>query len=129
MKTIQRTQLLVAHIYKLLRHMKRRLNVDTVKEKLQKEQPYLDKHVFYGLENLNNGFDSPSIKYFTEPDFEIVLKRVKELGLGIYGIEPWQNGEFYDVQVYEEYTKDPSDFNWYMKVFEDYKKDGKELQY
>ena len=30
---------------------------------------YLIEHVFVGLENLNDGFDSESIYYFSEDDF------------------------------------------------------------
>jgi len=52
------------------------------------EKAFLDKNIFQGLNNLNNGFDSQLIKYFSELEFEIVLKRVEKLGLGIYGIEP-----------------------------------------
>ncbi|ALD22707.1 hypothetical protein AM218_09640 [Hymenobacter sp. DG25A] len=90
---------------------------------------FLDKYVFIGLTNLNNGFDAPGIKYFSESDFDIVLSRVQQLGLGIYGIEPWQNGEYYCAVIYEEFTDDPKDPNWYIKVFEDFKKSGQELQY
>lgn len=61
------------------------------------EQKYLDKNVFHGLSNLNNGFDEEGIKYFSETEFQIVLERVKNLGLGITGIEPWKDGEFYGV--------------------------------
>lgn len=35
------------------------------KEKYQKELRYLDENVFDGLTNLNDGFDSPKIKYFS----------------------------------------------------------------
>ena len=96
--------------------------------KLRKEL-YLDKFVFAGLTNLNNGFDTPTIKYFSESDFEIVLDRVRQLDLGIYGIEPWKNGQYYCAVVYESVTNDPKDPNWYIKAFEDFKKDGEDLQY
>ncbi|MBC6988630.1 MULTISPECIES: hypothetical protein [Hymenobacter] len=94
-----------------------------------KKELYLDKFVFTGLTNLNTGFDVPSIKYFSALDFEIVLKRVRQLGLGIYGIEPWKNGEYYWAVTYEEVTNDPTDPSWYIKAFEDFKKDEEELQY
>jgi hypothetical protein len=95
---------------------------------MTKEQ-YLYNYVFQGLTNLNTGFDAEGIKYFSEKDFEIVLDRVKKLGLGIKGIEPWKNGAYYGVEVYEDYTKDPTDSNWYMKSFERFKKRGDTLQY
>jgi hypothetical protein len=99
------------------------------KKQLKKEHEYLDKYVFYGLKNLNDGFDAPSIKYFSEEDFAVVLNRVKDLGLGIWGIEPWKNGEYYAVVTCESETNDPTDFNWYMKVFEDFKNHNEPLQY
>ncbi len=97
-----------------------------MKNKFEKKGNYLDKHVYYGLTNLNDGFDATSIRYFSEADFKIVLDRVKEQGLGITGIEPWKGGEFYDVRTS---GNDPTDSDWYMKAFEDFKKDGENLQY
>jgi hypothetical protein len=61
------------------------MNSDLI-DKIKKDDTYCDKHVFYGLKNLNDGFDNQTIRYFSEKDFEIVLERVKSLGLGIYGI-------------------------------------------
>jgi len=43
--------------------------------KIIKKDAYCDKHLFYGLTNLNDGFDIISIKYFSEKDFEVVLER------------------------------------------------------
>lgn len=91
---------------------------------------YLDKYIFYGLTNLNDGFDVDSIKYFNESDFEIVLNRIEELGIGIYGIEPWDmDNNYYDVKSYEEYNTNPSDSIWYRKAFEEFKATGEKLQY
>lgn len=95
----------------------------------QKEKEFLDKHVFVGLRNLNDGFDSVDCKYFSMDDFEIILKRVKDLGLGIYGIEPWKDGEFYEVHVHEQLNADPSDSNWYEEAFSDFKNTGDKLQF
>ena len=100
-----------------------------MKDRLKKKGAYLDKHVFYGLTNLNDGFDAMSIKYFSETDFKIVLDRVKEFGIGITGIEPWKDGEFYDVTIYDIVTDNPANPEWYLKAFEDFKKDDKNLQY
>jgi hypothetical protein len=93
------------------------------------EQEYLEKNVFYGLKNLNYGFDALSIKYFSQKDFEIVLCRIEKLGLGIYGIEPWSNGSYFDVSIYQEYSNDPSDPNWYKKAFNKFVKLDENLQY
>jgi hypothetical protein len=67
------------------------------------DKDYLDKHIFIGLTNLNDGFDAPGIKYFSEKDFDIVLtRRVKEHGIAVYGIEPWLNRDYYATSVYED---------------------------
>lgn len=98
-----------------------------VKHNLAKKDKYLDKHIFYGLTNLNNGFDAPTIKYFSASDFEIILHRIKENHLGITGIEPWKDGEFFGVETYESVTDNPMDPNWYFKAFEDFKSYGENL--
>lgn len=90
---------------------------------------YLRTKVFFGLENLNNGFDSESIYYFSAIDFQIVLDRVEKLGLGIMGIEPWLNGEFYDVYVFEDFNTIATDSKWYRQAFLEFNKLGKALQY
>jgi hypothetical protein len=90
---------------------------------------FLRKYVFQGLNNLNDGFDSESIFYFSKEDFGIVLNRAEELNLEIFGIEPWLNGEFYDVKSFEAFNLDPSDANWYRKAFDEFKTGNKNLQY
>lgn len=91
---------------------------------------YLSKHIFFGLSDLNDGFDVACISYFTEAQFEVVLQRVKEKRLvGIYGIEPWKDGEFFDVDTFENYKTYPQDPNWYFTSFEKFKKLGLDLQY
>ncbi|MFH6992019.1 hypothetical protein [Flavobacterium sp. FlaQc-48] len=87
---------------------------------------YLIKNVFIGLENLNNGFDSESIYYFSQDDFEILLDRIEKLGIEILGIEPWKNGAFYDVMTAEDFNSDPK---WYRKAFLKFKESGENLQY
>ncbi|AYN05591.1 hypothetical protein [Flavobacterium sp. 140616W15] len=87
---------------------------------------YLIEHVFVGLENLNDGFDSESIYYFSEDDFEIVLDRIEKLGIEILGIEPWKNGEFYDVLNPDNFN---FDLEWYRKAFIKFKESGENLQY
>ena len=54
----------------------------------------------------------------------MVLRRVKSLGLGIMGIEPWKDGNYYIVQTDERNTSDPTDSKWYMNCFEKFKKTG-----
>jgi hypothetical protein len=93
------------------------------------EKQYLEKNIFVGLKNLNTGFDSPAIYYFSEIDFQIVLERVQYNGLGIYGIEPWQDGEFFDVANYEVSGKNYMDPEWYFNAFQNFKSTGEKLQY
>ena len=97
--------------------------------KLNKKLEFLEKNIFVNLKNINNGFDSESIFYFSESDFEIILKRVENYGLGIYGIEPWFEDDFYDVLVCEEYNLSPNDSRWYKKAFSKFKNEKKNLQY
>lgn len=102
---------------------------DYSKEERIKEFHYLKTNVFNGLENLNDGFDSESIYYFSESDFEIVLDRVEKNGIAIFGIEPWLNGDFYDVKNFEDYKTVASDPKWYRKAFAQFKESGKKLMY
>ena len=94
-----------------------------------KELEYLKSNVFNGLDNRNDGFDSESIFYFSESDFETVLDRVEKNGIGIYGIEPWVDGDFYGVLVVEDFNTVATDPKWYRKAFAEFKESGKELMY
>jgi len=94
-----------------------------------KELEYLKTNVFNGLENLNDGFDTESIYYFSESDFEIVLDRVEKNGISIFGIEPWLNGDFYDVLSFEDCKTGANDPKWYRKAFSEFKNRGKNLMY
>ena len=109
------------------------INITMTKEdktKRTEKLEYLKKNVFFGLKNMNDGFDSMSIYYFSESDFEIVINRVEKYGIGILGIEPWLNGEFYDVKVAEDYEAEPTDSKWYRKAFVEFKNTtGKNLLY
>ena len=98
-------------------------------DNINKKDAFLEKHVFYGLKDLNDGFDYRNNQYFSEKDFEVVLERVKSLGLGIYGIEPWLDGCFYDCEVFECHTSDPTDSSWYMNCFDNFKKRGDNIVY
>ena len=108
--------------------IKTELNKESQNIELKKEE-FLKSKIFFGLKNLNDGFDSESINYFSESDFEIVLNRVEKNGIGIYGVEPWLNGDFYSVRVHEELNAEPNDPNWYREAFSEFKKSGENLQY
>ena len=98
-------------------------------EDQKKELEYLKANVYRGLKNLNDGFDSETIYYFSEADFEIVLDRVEKLRIGIMGIEPWLNGDFHGVMVVEDLNTIATDPKWYRKAFMEFKKEGKKLMY
>jgi hypothetical protein len=96
------------------------------------KEEFLDTYIFEGLTDLNDGFDAETIKYFTEQDFDKVLDRVEKYGLSIYGIEPWQDGEYYDCKVFESYEdnyESAADPKWYRSVFEGFIVQGEVLQY
>jgi hypothetical protein len=95
----------------------------------EKEEKYLEKYVFAGLTNINTGFDIPEIRYFSESDFEKILDRVESLGLGIYGIEPWQNGEYFGVVIFEDSGMDPTNPKWYRAAFKQFIDMKEDLQY
>ena len=96
---------------------------------MNENEAYLNSAVFYGLTNLNNGFDAPAILYFSEADFEIILRRIEELKLGIYGIEPWLDGKYFDTAIQEDFSDDPTNPDWYWKAFEQFKSLNLPLQY
>ena len=106
-----------------------RYNLEKDNYQIDKERNYLNTNVFYDLKNMNDGFDSESIYYFSQLDFEIVLNRIEKLGIGIYGIEPWLNRDFYDVKDVEDYGGITTDSKWYKKAFEEFKKENENLLY
>jgi hypothetical protein len=83
------------------------------------KERYLQKYIYNDLENMNVGFDTPSIRYFKESDFAKVLERVEKCGIGIYGIEPHfynatsESIEFFSVDTFESYSSYPQDSKWY----------------
>lgn len=86
-------------------------------------------YLFRGLTNLNTGFDAPDIFYVCQTDFEIVLNRAEQKNINIWGIEPWLDGEFFGVAVYEDYDLPANDSKWYRTAFEQFKKENPNLQY
>jgi len=96
---------------------------------IQAGEDFLENNIYCGLKDLNTGFDVDGIRYFSENDFKILLDRVRESGLGVYGIEPWKDGRYFDVAVCEEYNNDPADPDWYMTAFEKFRQTGEPLQY
>ena len=87
-------------------------------------EEFLEKYVFYDLEDLNDGFDSPSIKYFSKDDFEKILDRAEFYGLKIFGIEPWPDRQFFNVRVYEEYDTSADNPEWYRDAYDRFLEEG-----
>lgn len=85
------------------------------------EEQFLDKFVFYELENMNDGFDAPLIRYFAEDDFETVMDRIEELSINILGIECWVQKKFRNVKYKEDY---PGAENWHRKAYKDMRREG-----
>ncbi|MFK7833429.1 MAG: hypothetical protein AB8B52_09135 [Winogradskyella sp.] len=83
---------------------------------------FLELHVFNNLENLNDGFDTEITHCFSETDFETVLKRTQHLGIGLYTMNAYAEGESFDVASHEAYKKKATDAKWYTKAFFDFKK-------
>jgi len=78
---------------------------------------FLEKKIFVDLTNINNGPDKDTVHYFSESDFEILLKRVEHFGIGIYGMESWLNDALYGISGHEDYKKKATDPKWYNKAF------------
>lgn len=72
---------------------------------------------------------APTIFFFNEKDFTIVLERVKKYGVGVYGIEVILNGEYFGVEVFEDYDASPEDSNWYTAAFTKFKSRNLDLRY
>ncbi|MNJ91800.1 hypothetical protein D3C87_94550 [compost metagenome] len=93
------------------------------------QSEFLEKNVFKGLEKQNDGFENETVPFFSESDFETILERVEYFGIGIYGIEPWFNGELYDVITHENLKKKATDPKWYKKAFQTFKHRQSGLSY
>jgi hypothetical protein len=77
---------------------------------------FLEKNVFKGLENLNDGFADAQFQFFSETDFETVLERAEYYGIGIYAIEAWEDNEFFEAAHNEYIKKKATDPTWYKKA-------------
>tara|TARA_B110000977_G_scaffold54438_1_gene74133 strand:+ start:446 stop:772 length:327 start_codon:yes stop_codon:yes gene_type:complete len=90
---------------------------------------FLEKHIFNGLQNLNEETDAEGTHYFSEEDFEKVLERAAHFGIGIYKIEPKHEGKAYEFKEHETYRKKATDPRWFKNAFIEFKKTKLELQY
>jgi len=81
------------------------------------QSQFLEKNIFTGLKNLNDGFGQDGVQYFSETDFEIVLQRAEHFGLSIYSIAPWSKDETHEASSHEDHKKKATDPKWYKKEF------------
>lgn len=82
------------------------------------QQEFLDQHVFKGLKKLKDGFEKENVPFFSAADFVIIMERAEYYGISIYSIEPWYEGEIYDVITHENLNKKATDARWYRKAFQ-----------
>ncbi|WCO02114.1 hypothetical protein [Psychroserpens ponticola] len=90
---------------------------------------FLEKKIFTDLKNMNDGFDDEAIHYFSESDFETVLKQVEHFGIGIYTIKSHLNGKFNADSTHDDHNKKATDPKWYKKAFKTLKTSQTELLY
>ena len=89
------------------------------------ENLFLHDNIFYGLNNVNDESECISEFYFSELDFEVMLKRVQKHRLGIKIIEPFVESGFYIVDYCELHGSASTDPKWYWKSFDKIKKVAK----
>ena len=78
---------------------------------------FLEQHIFSGLKDLNDGFGEDGVLFFSESDFEIVLKRAEHFGLSLYSIKPWIKSEVLEAKSHEDHKRKATDPRWYKKEF------------
>jgi len=90
---------------------------------------FLEKNVFIDLKNSNEESDKETVHYFSESDFETVLKRVEHFGISIYSIESRLKGKSFAVASHEDFKKKATDARWYKKGFSNLKNRQSGLSY
>ncbi len=78
---------------------------------------FLNENIFTDLKNVNDGFDTDTILYFTENDFDKALTQIEYYGIGIYEIKTFFEGKEFEIQNHEQYKKKVTDPKWYKKAF------------
>lgn len=81
---------------------------------------FLNNHVFYDMEDLNDGYDASAIRYFSVDDFAVALDRFEFFGVEVFGIEPWPDGQFGGVKIHEDYSERADDATWYRTAFREF---------
>ncbi len=90
---------------------------------------FFNQNIFQNLANLNKDFDSNPVFYFSEADFEKVLDRIEQFGIGVYKIEARLKEAPFDMKSNEDYRKKATDPKWYKRAFYEFKKRQVNLEY
>lgn len=101
-------------------------------KELKAQTLYLFEHIFTGLGKVTDA-EPHNLGWLIESEFEIVLNRIKEHNLAVFGIEPYtkEEGEndddWFDCWVFElSKENDPFNPEWYFRAFAGLKKKAKE---
>ncbi|QNI30988.1 hypothetical protein H7849_17990 [Alloacidobacterium dinghuense] len=87
------------------------------KDRIAKDTAFLQKRVFYGLPNLNIGYDSSLISHFDANSFSHVIDRCELLGIRIIGVEVFSNRiELLNVEISPE-----DGYEWVRRLVQRYK--------
>ena len=86
--------------------------------KREAKMKFIKQRIEFGLKDYNTGFDVASISYFSLKDFYKILERCKQMDIGVFGIEPWPNGEFGDVKTKEDYNTHSKDETWWYAAID-----------
>jgi hypothetical protein len=85
-------------------------------ELLEKQTTFLRKRIFYGLPDLNTGFDSPLISHFDSNSFSQVIDRCELIRVRIVGVEVFsRRTELLDVEVSPE-----KGYEWVRRLVRSY---------
>ena len=91
---------------------------DEERLKRDAKRKFIKEFIESGYKDYNTGFDVPSISYFSLKDFYNILNKCKKMDIGIFGIEPWPNGQFGDVHTMGQYNASSRDENWWYEAID-----------
>jgi hypothetical protein len=77
------------------------------------ELQFLERIIFKGLKNYNNGYDPAPLHHFCPYEFVEVMNRAEKYGVTILGIERWENKELQKATYFEDYRSNASEKNWH----------------
>ncbi|BAO56412.1 hypothetical protein [Nonlabens marinus] len=93
-----------------------------------RQQEFLVKHVFYDLENKNEGLEADK-NYFSENDFASILLRAEHYGIALSNMEAYHELKLYGTDNHEVYRKKATHPQWYKSAFGKFKRAQKGMLY